>query len=192
MLGIIVRESKAEDSSGMAILSQQSHPGAARQGLDEQKEPQPGRGAGSSAHISPWIRVVPRAPQDLPRIPRGDDQPRLVRHSHPHSQQTNSHTPGCLCRCSQGGFADQPWTTMQSRSSPGLVAAATRQGEAAPSPVPAKSWALRRCALGKCPAAPLAEVPFLHPLHLLGTPTSILGKKTVTSITHFLQFLGMW
>lgn len=169
----------------------------ARHGLNvpshKQKEPQPGRGAGDSARISPWFRGAPRAPQDLPHLFKGDNQPKLVGHGQPPPFPANSHAQGqgCHWRCSQGGFADQPRTTMQPRSGRGLGSTATTRGEAAPAPVPATSQELGSPALRpwQAPCSPACRRAF--PSSAWDTNTHSWGKNSDLNFP-FSPIFGTW
>lgn len=184
-LGIIAGESKAEDSPGMTTRSQQSHLTWRGRAWTRHRT---SRKSHSQGEV--WEAQLAPAPGSggLPRAP--------PRPSTPPQRRPNSHTQGrgCCWGCSQGAVADHPGPPR----SPGVAqvwGTLPQQEGKQPQPQaqsqpPAKSWAHHRCALGQRPAALLAEAPFLHPLHLLGTPMPILGEKTVTSISHFLQFLA--
>lgn len=142
---------------------------------------------------APGSGGLPRAPQDLPHLPRGDDQPKGVEHSHPpfptvfDTLRVKAVTADVLRVVLQTSPGPQD-SSLGAAQVWGLLPHEGKQPQAQSQP-PAKSWAHHCCALGKCPAAPLMDMPFLHHLRLLGTQTSILRLKTVTSSSHFLQFL---
>jgi len=89
-----------------------------------------------------------------------------------------------------GRFAVQPWTTTQPSSGAGPGAAAPTRGEGAPSPVPATDQELGSPSLCPGQAPRSLDAPLLQPLCLRGTPKSVPGEKTATSVSHFLQFLA--
>lgn len=197
MLAIIVGESKAEDSPGSATPSRQSHPTAGWQGLDlplhEQKEPQPRRGVGGSAHTRPWFRGAPQRPPRLPHLPREDDQPKLVGHGHPpFPADKQPHWSRLSLEMFSGWF---------SRPAPKHHAAQEQHrfggrchNTSGSSPKPSPS---HRPRAGLIIAVPWAGAP--QPCSWMCLPSSSASardtnihsqRKTVTSVSHFLPFLA--
>lgn len=168
----------------------------------KRKEPQPGRGAGDSARTSPWFRGAPQS-SPRPSTPLQRRQPAQaggawstppIPSKQPHSGSRLSlemFSGWFYWRCSQGGFADQPRTTMQPRSGRGLGSTATTRGEAALAPVPATSQELGSPALRpwQAPCSPACRCAF--PSSAWDTNTHSWGKNSDLSF-HFSPIFGTW